>query len=69
MSGMEDVKEQKRVDADVPQESEKSILSSQEEVVFIFWISLLSRSVNDLILPSWNVFNSKGILQLQQSLK
>lgn len=69
MSGMEDVKEQKRVDADVPQESEKSILSSQEEVVFIFWISLLSRYVNDLILPSWNVFNSKGILQLQQSLK
>lgn len=69
MSGMEDVKEQKRVDADVPQESEKSILSSQEEVVFIFWISLLSRSFNDLILPSWNVFNSKGILQLQQSLK
>lgn len=42
MSGMDDVKEQERVDADVPQESEKSILSSQEEVVFIFWISLLS---------------------------
>ena len=42
MSGMEDVKEQEQVDGDVPQECEQSIVSSQEEVVFIFWISLHS---------------------------
>jgi hypothetical protein len=69
MSSMEDVKEQEQVNVDVPQECEKSILSSQEEVVFIFLISLHSWSINDLILHSWNVFNSKGILQLQQFLK
>jgi hypothetical protein len=42
MSSMEDVKEQEQVNVDVPQECEKSILSSQEEVVFIFLISLHS---------------------------
>ncbi|XP_062150694.1 uncharacterized protein LOC133859335 [Alnus glutinosa] len=33
MSSMEDVKEQEQVNVDVPQECEKSILSSQEEEV------------------------------------
>lgn len=36
MSGVEDIKEQERVDGHVPEESEKPTLSSQEEVVFCY---------------------------------
>ena len=36
MSGVEDLKEKEQVDGDMPIESEKSMPSSQEEVVFRF---------------------------------
>jgi len=39
MSGMEDVKDQERVVEDVPEDSEKAVPSSQEEVVSIYHLS------------------------------
>lgn len=53
MSGVEDVKVQEHIDADVAEESEKSMPSSQEEVVMVYWISLHATFTIEPILCAW----------------